>query len=475
MNHIDYHTLELYALESEELELSMRQIERHLAECSGCRDLYGEIKEYYERAAASIQEAPGGIESAGEAIARRMERAPVPLEPAETGYLGWTPNALGRLYLSLRNHPAMAGTGALVLGAMAWALFSIVPRLVNDSNPAYASLNPGSSKLEAYNRSNELLWSVPVTGIENARTTESRDHLPSVVVTDMDGDGRNEVVTTLKSVAGSGTMEGAMLAVLGEDGKILWQDRAERTVQFRGVTYPSAWLQCGILVADFDGDDRKEIVCRAMTGRSPCVILRFGADGHVLGEYWHFGHLPKVAAFDFARSGKTRLLLAGCNDADGNGDFGFIDITFINPGRLLGKTEAVTTPGFGYPPFDAAWGCVRLPNTSLNTRYHSKPGVDAVVVDSSAHPPTVSVWWAASLPANKIVLEYVFGGDLVLRELRSSDATIRFLTELRQRGEISSHEVEDFLPALRAGVEYWDGKTWSKAPHLFSDSWPPNR
>jgi hypothetical protein len=226
-----------------------------------------------------------------------------------------------------------------------------------------------------------------------------------------------------------------------------------------------------MLIGDFDGDGKKEIICRAFAGRSPSAILRFGIDGKVLGEYWHFGHLTKLGAVDLCRKGRAQLLAGGSNDADGEGDFGFIGVTLLDPGRISGKTEATLTPGFGYPPSTAELACVRLPNTPVNIRYHSKPGVDGIVIDSSASEQAARVWWVASVADGKIVLEYIFGPDLVLKALKSSDATIRLLTNLRDRGEMSSRDVEEFLPSLRPGVEYWDGGAWRKEPHLF-DSRP---
>ncbi len=466
MNHIDQHSLELYALGSEELELSVRQIERHLAECAGCRDLLREIQEFYGRAEKAITQPAEPPPAAAEALARKRERLPVSAEPGRTGTLRWQPSLLGRLYFSLRSHPAMAGTGALMLGALAWAIVSMMPRLMTDRNPAYASLNPGSSKLEAYNSSNELLWSIPVTGIEAARDTEASDRLPSVVVTDLDGDGRNEVVVTLKSIGNVMAPDGAALAAVSPEGKILWQETSGRPVRFRGEAYPPAWLQCGIIVSDFDGDGKKEILCRASTGRSPWVILRYDAYGKCIGEYWHHGHLLKMQPVDFSRSGKTRILLGGANDSEGAGDFGFAVIMLLNPRSILGKTEAVTTRGYGLPPSEAEIACVRFPNTAPNIQYRSKPSVDGFVIDTTANAVTFSAWWTAILPGNKIVLEYFFGPDMTLRGLKSTDSTIRLLKELQQKGEMSAEQIEDFLPSLKSAVKYWEGKGWGSAPHL---------
>lgn len=468
MKHIDQHSLEMYALDSEELELSARQIERHLAVCASCRDLLLEIQEFYGRAAEAMTNPVQPPPPATEALDRAAQRLPVFAEPHGNMALRWKPSLLGRLYVGVRTHPAMAGAGALMLGALAWTLVSVAPRLMSDRNPAYASLNSGSNRLEVYNESNELLWTIPATGTDGVKYAETTDNLASLVVTDLDGDGRNEVVTTLKSVGRFSTPEGALLAAIGQDGTILWHQLYTQTVAFRGDTLPNVWLQYGMIVQDFDGDGKKEIVCCARSARSPSAILRYGADGNLLGEYWHYGHLAQLKAVDFAHTGKPKLLLGGVNDSDGAGDFGFAILTLLDPVRIIGKTEAVTTRGFGYDTSSAEISCIRLPNTPQNTQYHSKPGIDAIVIDSSAHPPTFSAWWAATVPGYKMVLEYVFGSDMVLRTLRSSDTTIRFLVDLRQKGEMTPQEIESFLPSLRSGVEYWDGKTWGKSPLLLA-------
>src|SRR5512143_1509387 len=115
MNHIDQHSLELYALQSEELELSARQLERHLAECAGCRDLYQEVQEFYARAAESIGETAPPETSVSEALARWTGRLPVFTGARDTGSLRWNPGPLARLYFGFRDHPALAGAGALML------------------------------------------------------------------------------------------------------------------------------------------------------------------------------------------------------------------------------------------------------------------------------------------------------------------------------------------------------------------------
>ncbi len=468
MNHIDQHSLEMYALGSEELELSARQIERHLAVCASCRDLLLEIQEFYGRAAEAMTKPVEPPPPVTEALDRAAQRLPVFTEPRGNVALRWKPSLLGRLYVGVRTHPAMAGAGALMLGAMAWALISVAPRLMSDRNPAYASLNPASNKLEAYNRSNELIWSIPATGIEGVNYAETNDNLPSIVVTDLDGDGHNELLVTLKSVGGFEAPEGAVLAVINPDGQIRWQRNFNRSVVVDGETVGNAALQYGLIVGDFNRDEKKEILCCARSGRSPSAILRYDAEGSLLGEYWHYGHLVQMHAVDFSRSGKPKLLLGGVNDEKGTGDFGSAVILLLDPDRIVGQTEAVTTPGFGFNTSGAEVSCIRLPNTPQNIQYHSKPEIDAIVIDSSSHPPTFNAWWAATVPGYKIVLEYVFGFDMALRTLRSSDSTVRLLVELRQKGKMTPQEIENYLPFLRSGVEYWDGKNWGKSPHLLA-------
>ena len=49
MTHIDEHTLELFVLDSSEIENRRTEIEAHLKECAGCAALHQEMMEYYNQ------------------------------------------------------------------------------------------------------------------------------------------------------------------------------------------------------------------------------------------------------------------------------------------------------------------------------------------------------------------------------------------------------------------------------------------
>ena len=193
-------------------------------------------------------------------------------------------------------------------------------------------------------------------------------------------------------------------------------------------------------------------------------LLRYDMNGHLLGAYWHYGHETDMIAVDVDHDGRKEILLGGSNDAGGAGDFGFVDVIALDPGRIVGATEATTTEGFGLPLSAAEKACLRLPNTELNRKYRSKAGIGNFFIDSSGAQTSLHVWWHAALPDGGIDLEYEFSPDLSLRAVKSSDKTTRLLAILETKGEISPAEIQRFLPSLRAGVEYWDGKSWRSEP-----------
>jgi hypothetical protein len=333
-------------------------------------------------------------------------------------------------------------------------------------------LNPGSSKLEVYSKSDEMLWDIPVTGIEAARMGEAHDGLPRVAVADLDGNGSNEVIATLESIGGSAARNVSDLFVLSGKREVLAHISGYRTLRFRGEVYTDVHPYGGLIVWESGGDGSKEIICRSFSGRSPMGLLRYNKRGEILGEYWHFGHLTELLAADFNGDGKRELLLAGSNDSESTGDFGSGEFIILDPGKIIGATEATVSRGFGFSPSTAERAAVRLPNSPQNLRYRSKAGIASASVETANGERLLRIWWTANLPDGRMDLEYIFGSDLRLKTVRSSDTTARLLAALQQKGENSPDENAGLLASLRDGVSYWDGHSWQKEPPLSTPRTP---
>jgi predicted anti-sigma-YlaC factor YlaD len=70
MNHIDEHTLELFILHAESVEGQRSEIEAHLAECRGCKDLADEIASFHTELKDELAKPRSTVAYEGKALAK---------------------------------------------------------------------------------------------------------------------------------------------------------------------------------------------------------------------------------------------------------------------------------------------------------------------------------------------------------------------------------------------------------------------
>jgi serine/threonine protein kinase len=163
----------------------------------------------------------------------------------------------------------------ILLAGIGYALWSW---LGGPPNPGHAEVKDGL--LTVYSdKGSEVLW---------------RKHpgtfLYTPLVTDLDGDGTNEVLCPVRHV---GERDGGRLVVYNADGTERWHFDATLDFQnFRRVG-KNEMLCSGVLAADWDGLPGKEIVMVTRNSMDwfPSAQHFLSSDGQWLATYWHPGHI----------------------------------------------------------------------------------------------------------------------------------------------------------------------------------------
>ena len=158
MNHIDEHTLELYALKANEIAGRVNEIEEHLRVCHGCRALVGEMRGYYTDLDEELKKQPATDVSAEKALVRRQ----IHLKPYYEQFappVHYRPNTpLARMFYFVRRHPIAVMTSSIASFVMVgWLLNDFIKpgpkeNVITDKNPDRYTYNTNQNYLEINNK-----------------------------------------------------------------------------------------------------------------------------------------------------------------------------------------------------------------------------------------------------------------------------------------------------------------------------------
>ena len=135
--------------------------------------------------------------------------------------------------------------------------------------------------------------------------------LPTLLMEDLDGDGRTEVLFSPQTddEFGEGT-----LTCFDEEGGFLWSLPTARELKFGWTTYSPDYRIRGFSLSDLDGDGRYEIlVVSDHNDGFPTRFLVVDSEGEVSGDYWNSGRIEDFITEDLDGDGIREIILCGCN------------------------------------------------------------------------------------------------------------------------------------------------------------------
>jgi hypothetical protein len=207
-----------------------------------------------------------------------------------------------------------------------------------------------------------------------------------------------------------------------------------------------------VIVQDSAGKG-SEIIVTAFSGRSPTVIARLDANGNILGEYWHFGMLRGLFAFDLDGDGRKEVIASGTNDMNdvlGDPDVSQAVFVIIDPGKLIGRHESRATRGFGFSTSEAERAYIRLPRSDMEETLRLSNGVSIIRRTADS---LLFVRVDTGNQLNAITFNYYFSNSLRLVSLKSTDINAAIHARLKREGKIRSTLDEDYLKKLGDEVE----------------------
>lgn len=370
MNHPVHHILEMFVLGSATVRTERPRISGHLAECPDCRRIAGEIEQFYteaERHASAERHEllpPGAISRALDLLPEAYPRS-VALKPVSL------PLSV-RVARFCRVHPVAAGTFSVLGFALLVAGVLVPISVFREVNPSYKHYNFQRNVLEVYDRDDRLLWEKPVADVSALARREELYKSSQISIGDLNGDGSNEVVMLAPVTLESGEIAGNMLMVFDRRGRETVRLRLGGTISFAVRSYDGkAYGGSGLGIVS--GPGGKEIVAVICNWRSPSVVVRLDPRGTVLGEYWHYGHLIAMNIVHSPDLTGDRIIMTGINDGQDTSGIRFPVLAVLDPSKIIGKTEASTTRGFGLPVSSAEVRYIRLAGCDMDRAIKSLP------------------------------------------------------------------------------------------------------
>ena len=258
MRHIDEHTLELFVLNAKEIRGKRRSIKNHLTRCVGCREVVQRLKDIYSDVGAELSRGQDVVS----ALDRQIVRVPQSLsEWLPSGEL-WNepihdvseyidsgeeasavelarfrevglPALWKRMNFFRREHPVVSSSFGFAL--LASIVLIRVYLFNNVGNPSYYRYNTDAGRLDVYSSTNKLLWSMPASRLDEAKKDEATMNISYTVVTDLNGDGKNEVIS---SILLGNEQPPSALKIFDSKGNLLRKLAfLGMTMNFRGVQY----------------------------------------------------------------------------------------------------------------------------------------------------------------------------------------------------------------------------------------------
>ena len=193
-----------------------------------------------------------------------------------------------------------------------------------DWNPALAEVK--ENYLIVKNKSKDVLWDVLLPSrimLSFPKRTE-----PLVKLTDLDDDGRNEVLVGINFTKET---TGKILCFNYKKEK-LWEFSCGDSGIYQGCN--GYFFPGNILVEDLFGDSTKEIIVNsAHSIWFPDQLAVLDEKGNKLSEYWHPGVLNCLYCLDFDNDGKKEIILGG-----GNNRLGWRPVvSILDPKRVFGQ------------------------------------------------------------------------------------------------------------------------------------------
>jgi hypothetical protein len=358
------------------------------------------------------------------------------------------------------------GIGALViLGA---ALFLGLARPFADRIPAGFRID--GPRLIITNKAGRELWDYD-TKLENLQNEAlyrlyfQKDRLitnpdntsktlePLLLIKDLDGDGRREVLFAPVTTNDLGT---GQLILLDNQGQVRWLHPPAPPVRVGSRDFVGGYVTSVVEVRDLNGDGRLEIIwCSYARGEYPTRTLLLDAADRVLGEYWNAGQFNEIDFADLNGDGREEILLAGQNE-----EYQCPCFVVLDTADMKGGSPQSPAYRFAETPPSREKAYLLFPLTPVDRL--AGPGTTFDLLD-------VLEGGVLQLTSSVSGIQYYFDYSLGLIKTNAPDNYERIYQERFRAGLIREPFQKDRIEReLSAGIRYFDGRTgqWASRPAM---------
>ncbi len=274
--------------------------------------------------------------------------------------------------------------------------------------------------------------------------------LPLIMIKDIDGDGRREVLFAPKRHPNQ-TGEGR-LHCFDDRGNERWPPfRAGKEIRCGGKVYSHDYRVAGFHTHDFDGDGKCEIVLEAFHSPEwPCQLALLDSSGNLLGDYLNAGYLQDFEYCDIDGDGREELIVVGVNNEYRGGC-----LIVFDPRDIRGRS-----------PQSGEFACEGLePGSELF--YVTVPRTD-VARASESYLDDLALLDISETgrvrASSSFGLIYEFDFDLRALPLTVGHGFMTRREGLVAEGKLSGDIDAAYKRAILEAIRWWNGSEWSSVP-----------
>ncbi len=359
--------------------------------------------------------------------------------------------------------------GVLGLGAV---LVYAALRFLPSGRGGLADFRIEESRLVGTDARGRPLWTYE-TGIENlqgeAGSSGYREHfqarhdgdggrrLPFLIIRDIDGDGRKDVLLSIQTVDESD--EGTLFRI-DDRGHKVWEWQAGREMRYGGRAFSADYRVQGFEAEDVDDDGRREIVVVSTHNPDyPCqVAVLDGRDGRLRAEYWNSGHIGDFTFLDLDGDGGKEIVAAGMNN-----QYGKAAVIVLDPLRMGGASPNTGTYRCESAGPGREAGYILLSRSEMD-RIAPRPDDLSPLLESAARIDAKRERISVQTGISRLVFEFDRRLNPVLITVSNAFRDL-YAWQADRHPELPRKVDEIALErSLRAGLLYWTGSAWSSVP-----------
>ncbi len=472
MIHVDQKKLELLYFSPDLLSNEEKSgIEKHLMECSLCRENALQQSKYYDAFNERLGNTPTERDFAFGRNLSNRQIVPVPsralekkVDTAIDAYaeiIEPSRRSLPERFVRyVRFHPVGFASGLSLAAAVA-VLAVMMIRPTRDLNPSYARAK--DEFLVVYNSRGEEVWRKHI-GPEYVATSASGtagqhpDWINSVA--DVDGDGKNEVVSIF-GVNGYYTPISNTLQVFNADGTERWKYSFHRQITFGTTPYADDYAFRLETVGDYLRNGSLQII--ALAAQFPwipnAIVMLNARDGTLVSEYWHPGTAARFDHKDIDRDGIDELFFSGKNSF-----YNRASLLVLDPRAMTGHSpvpEKDNPPGIGQ---GTEKYYVLFPASDLEKLWLESNFANDIQTRESG---LIDVVVYEQIPGSMAgELHYYFDSTMTCVRVSGSNSFIDMHQRMEAAGKITGKIDDQYYASLQRGVLYWDGDKLVREPTM---------